>query len=150
MKNIIKNVIFFSLLLISSITYAGGEVSFKVIVNVSNPDSVLTKEVVSKLFLKKIEEWDTSGEGVQPVDLLADSPVRARFSEVIHGRGVPAIKAYWYKRIFSGRDNPPPLRKSDEEVLKYVSENIGAIGYISESAEIDEYEVKVVEIIEEE
>jgi hypothetical protein len=60
---------------------------------------------------------------------------------------VSSIKAYWQKQIFSGRGVPPEEKESDEEVLEYVSKNVGAIGYISESAETSAYDVKVLEIV---
>jgi hypothetical protein len=60
---------------------------------------------------------------------------------------VSSIKAYWQKQIFSGRGVPPEEKQSDEEVLEYVSKNVGAIGYISESTVRDAYDVKVLEIV---
>ncbi len=137
-----------SLLLFGILSHAEEEISFKVIINASNPDSVLMKEDVSKLFLKKIKNWETSGKKVQPVDLLVTSPVRKKFSEDIHGKKVGSIKAYWQKQIFSGRGIPPPEVESDDHVLEYVQEHIDAIGYVSESTKIDKFEVKVIEIVE--
>ena len=81
-----------------------------------------------------------------PVDLADASPVRAQFSETIHGRKIAAIKAYWQKQIFSGRGVPPEEKKSEHEVLKHVSDNPGAIGYIAASTPIGDYNVKVLKI----
>jgi hypothetical protein len=62
---------------------------------------------------------------------------------------VASIKAYWQKQIFSGRGVPPEEKKSDEEVLKYVTENPGAVGYIAEATKIDAYNnVKVLTIVD--
>ncbi len=149
MKNIVVLLVFLSSVLPSGVLWANEDVSFKVIVNASNPDAELTKEEISKLFLKKEKTWKSHKEAVLPVDQVNDSPVRETFSKVIHGRKVSSIKAYWQKQIFSGRGVPPEEKKSDEEVLQYVAENAGAIGYILESAEIDSDEVKVLKITEE-
>ncbi len=146
MKHVVFWLTFVSLLLLGSVSVADEEGAFKVIVHASNPTEKLTKQEISKLFLKKIKQWEGTNETVLPVDLVEDSPVRAKFSKDIHERKVSSIKAYWQKQIFSGRGVPPEEKKSDAEVLEYVSENSGAIGYISESAEIEEYEVKVLEI----
>lgn len=152
MKNIIVFLIVFvlfsSVLLFSSPSFAEEEISFKVLVNASSPTVELTKKETSKLFLKKIKRWKENNEAVLPVDQVEDSPVREQFSEEIHGKKVSSIKAYWQKQIFSGRGVPPPEKASDEEVLKYVEKNVGAIGYVSESTEIDTYAIKVVKITE--
>jgi ABC-type phosphate transport system substrate-binding protein len=60
--------------------------------------------------------------------------VREAFSHQIHGKGTAAIKAYWEKMIFSGRDVPPPEKASSGEVAAYVRANSGGIGYVAESA----------------
>lgn len=148
MKKVILLAVCLSVLCFNSLSDANETGSFKIIVHASNPTSQLTKEDVSKLFLKKVKRWKESDEAVLPVDLVEDSPVRETFSEEIHGRKISSIKAYWQKQIFSGRGVPPEEKKSDEEVLEYVSEHAGAIGYISESVEIEEDTVKVVEIVE--
>ena len=147
MKKIVLFLVFLSIVLPSSFSYAN-EGGFKVIVNASNPDSELTKREISKLFLKKVKRWKESNEAVLPVDLVADSPVRGKFSAEIHGRKLSSIKAYWQKQIFSGRGVPPQEKASDQEVLEYVEGNAGAIGYVSETADIDQYNVKVLTIVE--
>jgi ABC-type phosphate transport system substrate-binding protein len=123
-------------------------VAFKIVVQAENPTSELKKEDIAQLFLKKVKKWKQNDEKVLPVDLLENAPVRAKFSEAIHGKKVSFVKAYWQKQIFSGREVPPVEKESDEEVLKYVAQNLGAIGYVSESAKIDDYKVKVIKILE--
>ena len=149
MKKFILLLVLLNISLLGSFSYvrANEEVSFKVIVNASNPQSELTTREISKLFLKKVKRWKESNEAVLPIDLLADSPVRGKFSAEIHGRKLSSIKAYWQKQIFSGRGVPPEEGGSDKEVLEYVAENAGAIGYVSEAADIDQYNVKIVNII---
>ncbi len=148
MKKIIFIFLFFSFLSFVNPSFAAKEATFFVIVNASNPDSVLTREEVARIFLKKIEEWESSGKEILPVDLTADSQIREDFSEEIHNRGVSTIKAFWYKKVFSGRASPPPLKKSDDEVLEYVDKNSGAIGYVSRSAKLSKYKVKALKIVE--
>ena len=124
------------------------DIAFHVIVHTSNSTKQLSKQDLSQLFLKKVKQWKDHNETVLPVDLVGDSPVRQTFSERIHGREVASIKAYWQKQIFAGRGVPPEEKKSEEEVLKYVAENPGAVGYIAEATKIEGYNVKVVEIVD--
>jgi ABC-type phosphate transport system substrate-binding protein len=108
---------------------AAAAADFLVVVNASNPETALPAVDVSKMFLQKKTLWRPA-ERVIPVDLAEDSPVRASFSRVIHQRSTAAVKAYWQKMIFSGRDVPPPEKASPTEVLAFVRANPGAIGYV--------------------
>ncbi|HEX2645198.1 MAG TPA: substrate-binding domain-containing protein [Thermoanaerobaculia bacterium] len=102
---------------------------FQIVVHSSNPVSALSAQEVSKMFMKKISRWQ-NGKRVVPVDLEERSPVRESFSQNIHGKGTAAIKAYWQRMIFSGREVPPPEKDTTEGVLDYVREHDGAIGYV--------------------
>ena len=138
-----------SVLGVHSLLFADESEDFRVIVHQSNPYSEITLEELSNMFLKKVSRWENSSELVHPVDLLDDSPVRELFSKVVHGRKVASIKAYWQRQIFSGREIPPPEQETDRDVLEFVAQKSGAIGYISASIDMSEYDVKVITIIEE-
>lgn len=109
---------------------AAEESPFQVIVNRSNPTSSLSADEVAKLFLKKTKQWD-HGLKVQPVDQSSRRSVRDRFSEAILDKEVFLVKSYWQKMIFSGLATPPAELDSDREVLEYVRNNSGAVGYVS-------------------
>ena len=72
--------------------------------------------------------------GARHVDQPADSPTRRRFSEDSLGRSVSSVKEYWLQAIFSGRGVPPPEVDSDDQVVKFVLQTPGAIGYVSADA----------------
>jgi ABC-type phosphate transport system substrate-binding protein len=103
---------------------------FLVVVNEANRTTALPASEISKLFLKKVGQWP-SGEKVLPVDLPEQSPVRETFSRAVHAKSTAAVKAYWQRMIFSGRDVPPLEKGSAAEVIAYVRDNPGAIGYVA-------------------
>jgi ABC-type phosphate transport system substrate-binding protein len=105
-----------------------------VIVNSANPAASMSAAEVSNLFQKKKTSWP-NGERVLPVDLHEQSAVREAFSKQYHGKGTAAIKAYWQKQIFSGRDVPPPEKTSVADVVAFVRSNKGAVGYVPASYE---------------
>lgn len=148
MKNGVILIIFLCILLGVSFAVAEEGTGFKVIIHASNPTKQLSKQALSQLFLKKVTQWKDRNDAVFPVDLADNSLVRQKFSALIHGRDVASIKAYWQKQIFSGRGVPPEEKKTDAEVLQHVAEHSGAVGYISESAKIDAYQVKVLTVID--
>ena len=130
MKDSLVVFIVMGFLLMVGMLFSQEGYSYKVIVNKENPVSELTKDKVSKLLLKKITKWD-NGKKVQPVDLSAKSDIRERFTEEIHGKSIAAIKAYWQKKIFSGKGIPPAEKRSDKEVIAYVKAKPDGIGYVS-------------------
>ena len=126
---------------------AGEADTFTVIVNSSYPNSDILKKDLSNIFLKKKTRWEQSGEFIYPADLFGDSPIRIIFSHLVHGKRMSAIRAYWQQQIFSGRKIPPIEKNTDEDVLHYVQQKPGAIGYVSETTDISQYRVKAIEVI---
>ncbi len=119
-------------LLATASTAPAGE-SLEVIVNAGNPVSSLQRDAVSTIFLKKAVRW-ASGAAVIPVDQEQDSPVRATFSRIVHGKPTSAVAAYWQQQIFAGRGVPPVEKSGDAAVIEFVKTHPGAIGYISVGA----------------
>lgn len=119
-----------------SAAWAESTVEFQVIVHPENPNTVLDREFLTDVYLKRVTRWG-DGETVHPVDQRADAAVRRRFSNGVLRRSVAAVKRYWQQRIFSGRELPPPELDADEAVVGYVLKHRGAIGYVSGSAKIE-------------
>jgi ABC-type phosphate transport system substrate-binding protein len=117
---------------------------YKVVVNATNQASQLSRDQISRLFLKKHTMW-SDGTTVLLVDQAESSPVRRAFTAAVHRREVMSVKRYWQQMIFSGRAVPPPERRSDAAVLEFVRMHDTAIGYVSANAPLDD-RVKVVEI----
>ncbi len=152
MKSCVAMLVSLCLLLMAKpplIAQAQEDTGYIVILHADNAVTELHKKDIAKFFLKKIKEWKETKKTIEPVDLTADSPIRERFSQEVLDRKMAAIKAYWQKEIFSGRAVPPAEKASDDEVLKFVSEHDGAIGYVSKTADISAYEdVKTVTILD--
>ena len=120
--------------------YAQTNRSFKVIVNKENSVTKLSKADISKMLLKKVSKWE-DGQKVLPIDQKADSRVRKNFSKVIHKKSVVAILAYWQKKIFTGKGVPPVEKRTNNDVIKFVKDNPGAIGYVSNNTKVTGVEV---------
>ncbi len=108
---------------------AAPDATFVVVVNAANPVESLSAAELSQIFLQKTPQWP-SGAKVMAVDLTEDAPAREAFSKAIHDRSTAAVKAYWQKMIFSGRDVPPPEKATANDVLAFVRGNPGGIGYV--------------------
>lgn len=123
--------------------HAAAPPAYRLVVNPQNVAASLDRKLVADMFLKKVTRWP-DGEIARPVDLYPDSAARARFSEDVIHRTVPAVKSYWQQLVFSGRDVPPPELDHDEDVIRYVLRFPGGIGYVSGAANVER--VRVVTI----
>jgi len=118
--------------------------SFVVVVNSANPIKEISHADLMQIFLKRVSKW-SNGAHVAPVDLGRRSPVRAVFTKDVHNRSVASIGTYWQQQIFSGRDTPPPEKSSDADVVTFVRETPGGIGYVDPDTPLGKG-VKVVPI----
>jgi ABC-type phosphate transport system substrate-binding protein len=118
--------------------------SYVVVVHPGNPVATLDRKFLEEAFLKKTTRWPND-QVIRPVDLVPSSPVRRQFTDDVLKRPVEAVKGYWQQRIFSGRDVPPPELNSDSDVIKYVLQYEGAVGYVSSGTPLGGAKVIVVE-----
>ena len=116
-------------------TLAGADEAYRVVVNPLNPAVAMARAELARLFMKKIPAWP-NGTPVAVVDQQRTAPVRASFSRDIHKKDVDAVAAYWATLVYSGREVPPPVMRSDEEVLEFVRQTPGALGYVSADASL--------------
>ena len=133
-------------LLVILLAYSFGfsqSTAFKVIVNNNNSIEEINQSKLSDIFLKNSTMWQDYKK-IVPVDLDSDLKTRDAFSKSVHHKSVPAIKAYWQKKIFTGKGVPPVEKKSDAEVIEFVKENEGAIGYVSSGSSA--FGVKVIKV----
>jgi len=134
-----------SLLLLAAAPPAHAEgPGFQVIVHPSNPAESVSRRQLSDMFLKKLTHWP-DGTTAEPVEPPEKSRTRAYFlSDVMNGRSALALKMFWQKRVFSGRDTPPLEKASEEEVVAFVKATPGAIGYVAPTTPV--VGVKVLEL----
>ncbi len=136
MKRLFLVLLIFALCLSAGAWVSADEApGYRLVVHPSNPVTSVTRTFLQDAFLKRIKRWPND-ELLRPVDLEPRSDVRKSFSKRVIGRSVPAVRAYWQQRIFSGRDVPPPELASDQEVISYVLRYAGGVGYVSAGADL--------------
>ncbi len=122
---------------------ADAQPAYRIVAHPSNPASSLGRSEAARLFLKKVTEWP-DGRAVAVIDQERSSAVRQAFSREVHQRDADAIAAHWQTAVFSGRDVPPPIGRSDSDVVAFVRANPGAIGYVSAAADVSGVKVLTV------
>jgi ABC-type phosphate transport system substrate-binding protein len=109
---------------------------FVLVANPSVKEAAVSRSQVARFFLHQATAWP-DGEHVKPVDQVRTSEVRREFTSKVLKRTLAEVETYWTQAIFSGRAVPPPQKKNDEEVLAYVRDTPGAIGYVAASASLE-------------
>jgi ABC-type phosphate transport system substrate-binding protein len=145
MKRLVRILVLAALGISAGRIHAEDTGAFKVIVNPSNPATQMTRLKLGEIFLKKEKRWP-DGQPAVPVEPSFKSPVRQRFDQDIFGKSVMAISAYWQQMIFGGKGIPPPEKASDAEVVTFVRETPGAVGYVSSNADVSG--VKVLPVVD--
>ena len=103
--------------------------AFLVVVHPDARIESVSRAELSKIFLGRLGTW-SDGTPALPVDQLPGRPARRWFSRRVHGRSVVSVEVYWKRRIFSGRGVPPAELDSDRQVLEFVHDHPGAVGYV--------------------
>ena len=124
-----KAVIFVFLLftLILSCGWANGECLM--IANNSVPETSLTEKDVKLIFLGKKIKW-SDGTKIHKAGII-NVPVHEELLRKYIHKSPSSYSSFWKLMIVTGGGIPPKLFKTEEEVVKYVAERQGAIGYIS-------------------
>lgn len=109
---------------------------FVLVANPSVSATAISRSEASRIFLRLQSDWPDGGHA-RPVDQSKASPLRDAFSRQVLGKSLASVEQYWTQAIFSGRAVPPVEKRSDADVLAYVRDNPGAVGYVSAAAPLD-------------
>lgn len=142
----IRHFLFFAAYLVACLPWplrlAAADVPVRVVAHPSRPQTLTVSEVRA-IYLKQKLFWD-DGEPIIPINLEAGSRARELFSERVFGRSTGRLAAYWNQRYFEAGEFPPATLASQEAVLRFVSENPNAIGYVTQEKPDDSVAVVLV------
>lgn len=119
-----------------------------VIVNSSNQQRSLSVEEIRKFYTNSVLEWP-DGTPVTLYDLDMRDPVRSVFSEAVLKKTPVSVAEEWaHLKITNQAKNPPIAIKSEALIVRRVSREKGAIGYVTlEAARLKEG-VRIVNIFQ--
>jgi len=121
-----KKIIFILSFFITSICY--GDIA--IILNSANKGISLSRTEVEAIFLKT-QSHLSNGVTVVPYDQGQTEPIRQTFYKLISGKSVVEMKTYWSRINFTGQGVPPTVLPNGEAVIKKVSTDTHAIGYVN-------------------
>lgn len=136
-----------TLLLLGGLTAADspgrGVPGFQILVNPANRIDSIDRAFLSDVYLKKVATWHNDWT-VRPVQLSRRFGVRDQFNKDVIKKSPAQLRSYWNRQIFAGKGVPPPELESEDDVIRYVLANKGAIGYVT--AGVDPRGARVVRI----
>ncbi len=114
-----------------------------IIAHPSVPIEALSRQELLELYTLETNKWE-DGSLVILFDQKPNTTSKQIFYEHLkqHQRD---LKKIWMRVVLSGEGRTPRIVKSEEEVVKKVSETPGSIGYVQQALVIDG--VKVLDII---
>lgn len=124
---------------------SGAEGRYQIIVHPGVKGTQIPRTTLSSIFQKKAPRWG-DGSPVLPVDQSMRSPVRQSFAADVLQQPMVEVQMFWSRRMARGV-MPPPVKQTDEDVVKFVAATPGAIGYVSSQAELPD-SVRSVAVVE--
>ena len=93
---------------------------------ISNDAVAMTREDLKEVFLGEAQFFGSIK--LQPID---NAGAQAEFLATVLKMTGPKYVASWTKKAFRDGLNAPPLKATDADVLLFVKNNPGAIGYVT-------------------
>ena len=116
-----------------------------IILNDSNPVDKLNGELVKNYWLRRfVKRWKETNTGILPVDRKNKCIERDTFYKHILGLPSDDVEAYLSARQYQNGDSPIQKFMTDQEIINYVSQQPGAIGYVNASSVGKDSGVKVI------
>ncbi len=131
MRNAFSILVLFSLLVMAVAAHAGG---IQIIVNSSVPDLAIDKATIGNIYHGKKTSW-SNGAKIVPI-MLKSGAVHEDFVANILGKTTSQFNNFWTQAMFTGQGIPPQTVNSDAEVVQFVNNTPGAIGYVAAGTDI--------------
>lgn len=125
-------VVVIALLLMSFIPPTRVASDYAVIVNKDNPIANLTSGEAKLYFLRKLKSrWPGINKNIRPVTRKSKGSERDAFYTTILKMSDAEVDNYFAERQFQNAEKLPDKVASDAEVISFVENEIGAIGFVS-------------------
>lgn len=100
-----------------------------IIANQSVPESIVSQSELEEIFLGKRVKWSNNSR--IDVVLTHESRLHESFLKEYVGRTPSQFEMYWRKMLFTGQGKLPVTLQTEQDVIDYIANTPGAVGYIS-------------------
>lgn len=113
------------------------------VINPQNPDNfivigneigtkTITRKQLTAIFKSEKAFWNNGNPVLVVIPSVKNELVNSVAKEV-YKTSVSGMQKFWVSLVFQGRANAPHACDNDEETIKFIQKNKGAIGFISKS-----------------
>ncbi len=113
---------------------------------VAHPDisrSTLSQDEIRQIFLGRNTQWKEDHQRIHFV-ILENGELHSAFVRQFVGKTPSQFSNYWKKMIFTGKGRAPKSFDTPRDVVTFVAETAGAIGYVP--PETDTPGVKIISV----
>ncbi|MFQ5735822.1 MAG: hypothetical protein ACE5GY_03040 [Thermodesulfobacteriota bacterium] len=143
---ILPGAVVLAFLVLAAAPLRAGE-AVAVIVNRLNPAARLDETEIKRIYTNSVLTWP-DGSPISIYDLAISNPLRYSFSEKILAKTPSKVAQEWaHLKITNQAKNPPRAIKSEALIIRRVSREKGAIGYVSLGLVKDNGEVRIVSVL---
>jgi ABC-type phosphate transport system substrate-binding protein len=108
------------------------------------PETTISENELQDIFLGKRVQWQDNS-AIHPATLKVKDLHSAFLKQYIK-KSVSKWNAHWKRMVFTGNGTPPKQFKTEQELLEYVTETEGAIGYIDAETLVDNNKLIMLEV----
>jgi len=136
-----KTISLLSLICLTALTSVSFDISHEaaiqsivVIVNKGNPVAALTAGEVKLYYLRRIKKrWPEIDKNIRPADQKKRCEERDAFYALL-GLDDAQVEQYFITKQLQNAERPPDKFATETDLINFVAEEIGAIGYIKTSS----------------
>jgi hypothetical protein len=121
---------------------AGAELA--IIINKENPVEKLTAGEVKLYWLRKIKKrWPELNKNIKPVDRKTKNAEQDAFYSKVLGMSAADVETYFNAKQYESGEKPQDKFSSDADIINFVGEEAGAIGFVNVASLTPEAKAKV-------
>jgi len=103
--------------------------------NKSVAESKLNKQDLKNIFLGKKTTWSDNKKIVFVTQ--DNSSASDQFLTEYVNKSTSQFSSYWKEKVFTGQGTPPKSFASDKELIQFITQTEGAIGFVSSGDGLD-------------
>lgn len=104
----------------------------------------LDKDELKQIFLGKKTRWDDKGQIT--FVLPSDKQLCAEFFKEYLGKSSSQYLNFWKKQVFTGKGRMPRFFQTEDELIRFVAQNQGAISFITGTSPLINANVNTISI----
>jgi ABC-type phosphate transport system substrate-binding protein len=113
-----------------------------VIAHSNIPETTITTKELQEIFLGKRVQWQDN-TAIHPVT-IRDRKLHETFLKQYIQKSPAKWNAHWKRMVFTGNGTPPRQFDTQQELLDYVANTAGAIGYVDAETPVEH--VTIIEV----